>query len=197
VAQAAIFAALGTDAARVVEHVRDSIVEVHTPGAGAGTGIIWRADGIVVTNHHVAPGPQVAVVLADGRRLPGTVVARDIDRDLAVVRVPASGLSPIERAEAGAVRPGSLVLAVGHPFGMRGAVTVGIVSRRPAGAEDRRWIVADVLLGPGNSGGPLVDATGRVVGVNAMVVGGRALAIPTDAAESMVRLSSEGRASAA
>lgn len=200
---AALGPAIGEDAAEIVERVRPSLVEIRTPGAGAGAGVIWRGDGIVITNHHVAPGPRAEVILADGRRSEGSVVLRDPDHDLALLRISAPGLSPIDLADARSLRPGSLVLAVGHPFGMKGAVSLGVISRPPAPAGDRRWIVADVLLGPGNSGGPLLDAHGRLVGINAMVVGGRALAIPSDLAEALVarvprvEQPDQGRASAA
>ena len=160
--------------------VRASVVEVRSGGTGAGT--VWRRDGTIVTNHHVAGRDQAEVILADGRSFRATVTARDPQNDLAVLRVPVLDLLPAVIGDARNLRPGELVLAVGHPFGVRGALTVGVVSNahRPVGqGRGRELVVADVRLGPGNSGGPLADARGRVVGINAMVAGGMALAVPS------------------
>jgi S1-C subfamily serine protease len=173
------------------------VVEVRTRGAGAGAGTIWRPDGTIVTNHHVVPGDRAQVTLADGRTVPARVTARDPYDDLAVLEIDANGggLPALAAGDARALRAGELVLAVGHPFGVRGAVTIGIVSRplasgRPSGRSrrdgGRELLRADVLLGPGNSGGPLVDARGRVVGINAMVHGGLALAVPAHVAERLI-----------
>jgi serine protease Do len=181
----------------VVERVQMGVVEVRTRGAGAGAGTIWRPEGTIVTNHHVVPGDRAQVTLADGRAFPARVTARDPYDDLAVLEIDANGgaLPALVAGDARALRAGELVLAVGHPFGVRGAVTVGIVNRalgsgqpNGRGRRDggRELLRADVLLGPGNSGGPLVDARGRVVGINAMVHGGLALAVPVHVAERLI-----------
>jgi serine protease Do len=149
----------------------------------------------VVTNHHVVPRERAEVILADGRQFEGAVVARDAENDLAVLDVAAVGLAAAEIGDASRLRAGELVVAVGHPFGVRGAVTIGVVGGVvPAGAGGRELIRADVLLGPGNSGGPLADARGRVVGINAMVAGGLALAVPSYLVDRLVAASG-GRAS--
>jgi serine protease Do len=189
-----LLGALGVGAAvsEVVERVGASVVEVRTRGAGAGAGTIWRAGGTIVTNHHVVPHDRAQVALAGGRTLDARVVARDAVNDLAVLRVDADGLPAVPPGDARSLRAGELVLAIGHPFGVRGALTVGVVSQSPSGrrpawtGQRRELIVADVLLGPGNSGGPLVDARGRVVGINAMVHGGLALAVPVHLVEALV-----------
>jgi serine protease Do len=179
---------LGEAAAAVAERVCLSVVEVRLPGRGVGAGTVWRPDGTILTNHHVVPGERAEVRLAGGRIFPAYVVARDPQNDLAVLRVPASDLPAATIGDARALRVGELVLAVGHPFGLRGAVTVGVVSETlwqdPGGS--RELIRADVLLGPGNSGGPLTDALGRVVGINAMVGGGLALAVPSHLADRLL-----------
>jgi serine protease Do len=191
--------ALAAGAAEVAARVSRSVVEVRTRGGGAGAGIVWRPDGVIVTNHHVVPRDRASVRLADGREYLGEVVARDERNDLATLRlehlvggeVPAAAIGDARR-----LRPGEVVVAVGHPFGVRAAVTVGVV----AGALDREgpWgrelIRADILLGPGNSGGPLVDAHGRVVGINAMVSGPLALAVPSHLAEALARGGARRRA---
>jgi serine protease Do len=160
--------------------LRASVAEVRSGGSGAGT--VWRREGTIVTNHHVAGRDQAEVILPDGRNFRATVTARDPQNDLAVLRIPALDLAPAAIGDARTLRPGELVMAVGHPFGVRGALTVGVVSNahRPAKrGGGRELVVADVRLGPGNSGGPLADARGRVVGINAMVAGGMALAVPS------------------
>lgn len=167
--------------------LRASVAEVRAGGTGAGT--IWRRDGTIVTNHHVAGRDQAEVILADGRSFRATVAARDIENDLAVLQVPALDLPAAPIGDARTLRPGELVLAVGHPFGVRGALTIGVVStahRRPRRRMARELVVADVRLGPGNSGGPLADARGRVVGINAMVSGGMALAVPSHLVERLL-----------
>ncbi len=180
---------IGAAAAEVADQVRLSVVEVRAHGGGAGAGTIWRQDGVIVTNHHVVSRDRAEVGLADGRTLAARVVRRDPRNDLATLQVDAANLPAARIGDARALRPGELVLAVGHPFGVRGSVSVGVVSVAPRGngpTRERELVHADVLLGPGNSGGPLVDAFGRVVGINAMINGGMALAIPSHLAQRLV-----------
>jgi serine protease Do len=181
---------LGAAAAEVAAKLTNSVVQVTTNGHGVGAGTIWRPDGLIVTNHHVTPRSGAQVVLHDGRRLEAAVVARDQPNDLALLRVEAGGLPAAAIADARALRVGELVLAVGHPFGLREALTIGVVSaviREQEVGRFRELIRADVLLGPGNSGGPLADARGRVVGINAMVAGGLGLAVPSHLVERLVQ----------
>jgi serine protease Do len=150
-------------------------------GGHAGTGVVWHPDGLIVTNAHVATRGSYQVTLATGDQLEGEVIARDAKADLAAVAVPARGLHPAPLGEAAALRAGSLVLALGHPLGVANALALGIVHHVVRDASgDARWIAADIQLAPGNSGGPLVDATGRLVGINAMIVSGLGAAIPVD-----------------
>jgi serine protease Do len=186
---------LERETGRLIERIAPSVVEVRA-GHGQGAGTIWRSDGLIVTNHHVAPYDRADVTFADGTTLPGRVIARDHRNDLAVLSVGGrvgdrGGAGGLRAAAARTtpVRTGELVIAVGHPFGVRYAVATGIVSSASVIAEgiERPLIRADVALGPGNSGGPLIDAIGRVVGINAMVGGGMALAIPSTLAEWLVQ----------
>jgi serine protease Do len=180
---------VGAAVAEVAERVCASVVEVRARGGGAGAGTIWHPDGTILTNHHVVPSDRAEVILADGRPLEGAVVGRDPGNDLAVLQVPATDLAAATIGDARALRVGELVLAIGHPFGVRCAVTVGVVSAllaEPAPARMRELIRADVTLGPGNSGGPLADARGRVVGLNSMVAGRLALAVPSHVAARLV-----------
>lgn len=186
----------GLDAAiaAVADRISPSVAEVRTRGHGGGAGVVWDANGLIVTNHHVAPNDFADVTLADGRAFSGPVVARNPANDLAVVKVEGRDLPAAPIGDARSLRAGEIVLAVGHPFGIRAAVTVGVVHTaltRPRDGAGRDLIQADILLGPGNSGGPLTDARGRVVGINAMVNGRLAFAVPGYLAE---RLIAAGRA---
>jgi serine protease Do len=174
-------ALLSDELARVAQRVQRGVARVRS-GSGFGAGTVWRADGIVITNHHVVAGSGAEVVLDDGRRFDARVIARDPSNDLAVLRVAANDLPALPVRDARSLRPGELVIAVGHPVGMVGAASVGIVSAAlPASPEqdERELVRADVLLRPGNSGGPLVDAAGHVLGVNAMVMGSLSLSVPS------------------
>lgn len=175
------------DLASLAEHLRLVTVEVTDVDESLGSGVLWPR-GCVVTNAHVARRSRVAVRLVDGRRLEGELVARDADVDLALLRVPGTGLPAATVADAGALRVGSVVVAMGHPLGIRSALTAGIIhAMGPLIPGGRFWIQADVRLAPGNSGGPLADASGRVVGLNAMIVGALALAIPMGQVTRFVR----------
>lgn len=172
--------------AGLVANVQNSVVMVRSGRRGAGSGIVWRSDGVVMTNHHVVGNrEQVTVLFPDDRELPAQVIARDPVLDLAALRVDALGLQAVEIGVSSSVRVGELVLAVGNPWGQRSVVTAGIISG--VGAIETSWrhgkaeyIRSDVRLAPGNSGGPLLDAQGRVIGVNAMIFGGDlSVAIPS------------------
>ncbi|HET7737123.1 MAG TPA: trypsin-like peptidase domain-containing protein [Tepidiformaceae bacterium] len=176
--------------------VRRSVVAIRSR-AGGGAGTAWRADGLVITNHHVVPGDEASVVLGDDRELPARIVARDPAHDLAALRIDAV-LEPLEAATTPA-RAGELVFAVGNPWGFRGAVTAGIVHSVGEPTSEGRHplesaIRADLRLAPGNSGGPMVDATGKVVGINSMIVGGMAIAVPAAAVLAFVAEGSPARA---
>jgi serine protease Do len=172
--------------AATAESLRRSVVRVRDRRRdGGGAGVIWRPDGLIVTNAHVVRGGPVDVELSDGRVLAGTIVARDAERDLASVRVEAGDLPAADVAHAAGLRAGDLVMALGHPHGWVGALSVGVVHSveraRPGGSPHA--IRADLRLAPGNSGGPLADARGRVVGVNTLVARGLGIAIPTETVE--------------
>jgi serine protease Do len=163
----------------VAESLRRSTVHVQTGGRGqgSGSGVIWSEDGLIVTNAHVARG-TAQVSLWDGSKHEATLLDRDPRRDLASLRIRASGLPAATPGDSSKLRVGELVIAVGNPLGFIGALTTGVVHSLPA---QQRWVAADVRLAPGNSGGPLADAGGRVVGINTMIAGGLALAVPSNA----------------
>jgi serine protease Do len=155
--------------------------------------VICDAGGLVLTNDHVVvvrrPGGNVRVTLRDGRSFEAEVTLRSRSLDLALLRLrEAPGdLKAAPVGDSDALRVGELVYAVGHPWGRLGAVTAGVVSglgaaRWPGRGSSTRYVQSDVALAPGNSGGPLLNARGEVVGINAVIFGRLALSIPSNAA---------------
>ena len=186
--------ALEGELTALVAQVRQSVALVYHRG-GNGAGVIWRADGQIVTNNHVAGDGRLEVVLHDGRKYVGIVAARHPTRDLAVIKIAEEDLPAAQIGDSSRVRPGQIAIAVGHPAGYRDAATLGVVvaAGQAATTEGPRtgdFLQADVTIMPGNSGGPLVDAFGHVIGINTMVSGRLALAVPSNAVERFV----EGRA---
>jgi len=174
----------------VAERLRRSTVQVASGARqGFGSGIVWSSGGLILTNAHVARHREAQVQLWDGTELPARVVSRDPRRDVAALQVAAADLEPAAPGDSGAVRPGELVIAVGNPLGFAGALSTGVVhSVGPiAGMGSRKWIRADVRLAPGNSGGPLADAHGRVIGINTAIVNGLGAAVPANEAAAFLR----------
>ena len=167
----------------IAEQLRRSTVLIPAGGRGCGSGVIWSPDGVILTNAHVARGSRVNIGLWDGREFPASVTSRDPRRDLAQLRIDAQGLPAITPADSSQLRPGELAIAIGNPLGFVGALTTGVIHAvgplRGLGAQD--WVQADVRVAPGNSGGPLANARGHVIGINTMVAGRLALAIPSNA----------------
>ncbi len=172
----------------VAEQLRRSTVRVLSGRhgeQGSGSGVIWTSDGTVITNAHVARDRAMQVELWDGRSFPAEVESRDDRRDLAKLKLKTFGLPAAPTRDSSSLRPGELVLAVGNPLGFIGALTTGVVhALGPVQGLGRKpWVQAAIRLAPGNSGGPLADAQGRVVGINTMIIaGGVALAVPGNAA---------------
>jgi len=166
---------VGAAFGEIVERLRRVTVQVN----GSGSGVIWSSDGQIVTNAHVVQGATdsraLAIELWDGRRVPGKIVQRHERRDLAVLQVEAAGLPVAVPGDSNALRVGELVIAVGNPLGFIGGASTGVVH----GFEERSWVVSQVRLAPGNSGGPLANARGEVVGINTMIAGGLAYSIPS------------------
>jgi serine protease Do len=167
----------------IAEQLRRSTVLIHAGGRGSGSGVIWSSDGLVVTNAHVVRGSHTCVQLWDGREFEAAIQSRDPRRDLAQLRIDATNLPAASPTDSSQVRPGELAIAIGNPMGFIGALATGVI--HGVGPLPRlgsqSWVQADVRLAPGNSGGPLADARGRIVGINTMVAGRLALAIPSNA----------------
>src|ERR1700732_1155571 len=165
----------------IAEQLRRSTVNINR----GGSGVIWSADGLVVTNAHVvnAIRGRLQVELWDGRQFDARCLSKDPRRDLAVLETGASNLPAVAPGDSSAVRPGQLAIAVGNPLGFVGALSTGVIHAvgQLNGLGRQSWVQADVRLAPGNSGGPLADARGRLVGVNTMVAGSLALAVPSNA----------------
>jgi serine protease Do len=179
----------------VVERVKPSLVVVQNGRGGVGAGVLWRNSGYIVTNFHVAGSGRLWVVLENGRKFLVHRDAVDPEIDMMLLKVDALGLPVAMIADRHSVCVGQVVLAVGHPWGQRDVVTAGIVSGlgaavRGNGRDIVPIIRTDARLAPGNSGGPLVNASGEVIGINTMVVGGdQGVAIPSHIVEAFVRRS--------
>jgi serine protease Do len=174
----------------VAERLRRSTVQVFSKGhQGGGSGVVWDAAGVVVTNAHVARSDEARIELWDGRQFDGRVTSRDPRRDLAVLRISTGGLEAVPHGDSDALRPGELVIAVGSPLGFAGALSTGVLHSVGAlpGMGRQTWIRAAVRLAPGNSGGPLADAEGRVIGINTAIVNGLGVAVPSNAALGFLR----------
>ncbi len=174
-----------TELAELFETARHGIVQVYVRQRGGGTGIVWSRDGRIVTNNHVIPRDesQVHVRFTDGRMLEAQVVSRNAVLDLALLKIVGDNFAALPIGDSSKLRIGEWVFAIGHPWGQRWTVTAGIVSSLSSARVSRdlttTYIKSDVRLAPGNSGGPLLDADGNVVGINAMIAGGdQSISIP-------------------
>jgi len=179
---------------RVARQVTPAVVSIVVPNYGSGSGAIIRRDGMILTNAHVVGTARtVQVGLADGRKVTGDVLGRDVGLDVAVVRIPITDAPVAALGNSDQLQVGQIAIAVGNPLGLERTVTTGVVSalNRPAresGGET--FIQTDAAISPGNSGGPLVDSRGAVIGINSAEllgqgVQGLGFAIPINVAMAM------------
>ena len=192
--------------AALVEEARRAVVEVRSGGRGSGAGVIWPGEDLVLTNNHVVAWGRrrggVRVILHDSRapEAEGVKRARGLDLALLRLRGETGGRSAATVGDSDALRVGELVYAIGHPWGNPGTATAGVVGglgvpggRSRWGGSSTRYVRSDVALAPGNSGGPLLNAGGEVVGINAMIFGRTALSIPSNAARAWAAGAEDGR----
>ena len=181
---------LTEEIAAVYQKIRKSLVMVHNGRRGAGAGVVWGDGGLVVTNYHVIQRGRPRISFLDGDEFSSRVLAKAKHIDLALLEMTLheSGAPPLSIAsiaDSKKLRVGQLALAFGHPWGQVGSVSAGIITS--FGSVPLRWrqrpvdvIRTDAGLAPGNTGGPLVDASGAVIGINTMIVGGDlGVAIPS------------------
>jgi len=197
----------------VVEKVGPAVVSIHIgegrrssefEPSGAGSGFVITPDGYILTNSHVAANAkEIRALFMDGRRMAATLIGHDPSTDLAVLRVSASGLPYTTLIDSSGLRVGQLVIAMGNPLGFQSTVSTGVVSSlgRALRSQDGRLIENIIQhtapLNPGNSGGPLLDSRGRVIGINTAIIAqaqGIGFAIPASAARAVVpQLLAKGR----
>jgi len=178
----------------VVDNVGPAVVGV----SGVGTGLLITPDGYALTNSHVASAVKAyELTLRDGTSLKAELIGKDPHTDLAVLRASATGLPHARLGDSSQLRVGQLVVAIGHPFGFQSTVTTGVVSalgrtmRAQSGRTIENIIQTDAALNPGNSGGPLVDSRGHVVGINTAIIAsaqGICFAVPSNTAQRVVSL---------
>ena len=191
----------------VVRRVQRSLVVLHNGRQGVGAGIIWSNNDankhsqrtLILTNYHViAHVRRLRAELEDGVEYPARLLAQAPEFDLALLEIDQGDLPAALIADSRSLRVGELVLAIGHPWGERSAVTAGLVSglstaqtRDPT--QSIEIIRSDVRLAPGSSGGPLVNASGAVVGINTMILGGdQGIAVPSHVASAFVEQALKG-----
>lgn len=185
-----IWQVLNSASANIVDQVRASLVEIWSEDGGIGAGTIWHRDGLILTNAHVIVEQRTVrrdlrVVLQDGTQYAATVIAYDTQRDLAALSIDADDLPTVTIGNSRDLRPGQYLMALGHPWGIRNALTAGIMigigSEVTENPDGRDWIALDLKMRPGHSGGPLFDAEGRLVGINTMIQGPVvSFAVPVD-----------------
>jgi len=174
----------------LVDRILRGLVIVRGHRYGGGAGFIWNSAGLILTNNHVVGRRTPVVLFHNDGEYEAKLLARNPNADLALLKIEAQGLSPLKAANA-TPRVGELVFAFGHPWGQRNSVTRGILSAlitaRTRSGSQVPVLRSDAPLAPGNSGGPLVNAQGQVIGINAMIMGGdQSLAIDISAARDFI-----------
>ena len=187
--------------AGVVGQVSPSVVQIKAGDRGFGSGVVWDKEGLVLTNSHViGRAGEIEVTFADSKSYKASLLGQDRFSDVALLKIEGAGksLQPIEQGNSSSVAVGQFVLALANPFGEKVGATFGIITNASATMGGRMpWadnvIVTDTKLNPGYSGGPLIDASGKMIGMNSAYFANRGIAIPINALIDIVKsLASEG-----
>jgi S1-C subfamily serine protease len=193
---------IANEMASIAERLQRCTVQIKDSYGGSGSGVVWNDRGLIISNAHVVRSRRATITLSDHRVLEAISIAREPGLDLVALHL-SQTVDDLPHAIAGNsdnLRVGELVLAVGNPLGIVGALNTGIVTTTAQAIDSSNvrglghvsmeptqlWIVSDVQLAPGNSGGLLADARGRVVGINTMIVNGLALAVPSNTVEKFI-----------
>jgi serine protease Do len=186
---------INDSAADAVAVVQRCVVQICTDEGGIGAGVVWHSDGLIVTSAHVVIGRHVRaglrVLLQDGTEHPAQVLAHDTEKDIAALHIAAHNLLAIEQGNSDEVQPGQWLMALGHPWGVRDALTAGIVigtgAHQPE-MDHRQWVTVDMAMRPGHSGGPLFNSRGQLVGINTMIRGPEvSFAVPVDVVKTFMQ----------
>lgn len=165
---------LAADVREVVDQVGDAVVSIEIEASGgqaSGSGFLVNPDGCILTNAHVVDkAKKISVKLIDGKKFPAEVIAKDANKDLAILRINVHNLPTATIGNSDEARAGDSVVAIGSPRGLDHTVTSGIVSNRERKIRGRRYIQTDAALNEGNSGGPLLNEEAKVIGINTMII---------------------------
>jgi len=178
----AILANISTGLTDIAQQICNSSVKIRNGNTGVGSGVIWKSDGLIITNAHVATSKKLTVELSDGREFIAVRTKIDPTKDLAALKIDADNLklnlNSATIRDSDKLQVGEIALAVGNPLGDSNAVTTGIISQ-----IQQNSIISDIQLFPGNSGGAMTDDSGKVIGINTMIVYGLSVAISTNTVE--------------
>ncbi|RMF80921.1 MAG: hypothetical protein D6737_06495 [Chloroflexi bacterium] len=180
-----IWEQINTAMAQTIAQAQASLVQIGRHERGVGAGVLYNRDGIIITNAHVVRDEvRHNIVMPNGETVTAEQVAQDDVYDLAALKVQVAEIEPIEHGDSRGLQPGQLVFALGHPWGITGTTTAGVVISAEERLTDRAghthpMIAVNIHLRPGNSGGPLIDSSGRLVGINTVMTGAESgMAIP-------------------
>jgi serine protease Do len=190
-----IWSQFNEGAAQVAAVVARSVVQLVGQEGSLGAAVVWRAEGLLVTNAHVAVGQRgprtLHAVFHDDQRLPVQVLAYDRERDLAAIHVERADLTAVEIGDSARLRAGEYLMALGHPWGvvdgLTGGVLIGSGTQLPE-MQGQDWLAVDLQMRPGHSGGALFNAAGQLVGINTLIRGPEvSFAVPVNAVKAFMR----------
>ena len=191
-----IWQQINDSAAGSVQQIQQSLVQIVSDEGSMGAGIIWKSDGIIITNAHVVLGRNqvrdLQVVLQDGDHFDTQIVIADETLDIAVLSISANDLPVVKVGSSANLVVGQWLMAIGHPWGILDAITAGVVigtgNKLPEIGDKRDWIAVDMKMRPGHSGGALFNQDGEVVGINTMIQGPEvSFAVPIDVVKQFLK----------